>query len=68
MPKKSTTQTTPKLNVQHDWISLKLPVGTFTTSRRGSKVSGQLVTMKGAFEALDKYVQVTSKTKTVGRQ
>jgi hypothetical protein len=32
----------------------------------GAKCSGQLVTMKGAFDALDKYVQITCKTKTVG--
>lgn len=56
----------PKLNVQHGYITLKLPTGNFTTSFGGSKVSGQLVKMKGAFEALDKYVQTASKTKTFG--
>jgi hypothetical protein len=60
------TKVSAKLNVQHDYISLKLPTGTFTTSYRGSKASGQLAQMKGAFESLDKYVQTTSKTKTVG--
>lgn len=56
----------PKLNVQHDYITLKLPTGNFTTSYRGAKCSGQLVKMKGAFEALDKYVQTAMKTKTAG--
>jgi len=65
MAKKITTPQ-PKLNVQHDYISLKLPVGTFTTSRSGAKASGQLCQMKGAFESLDKYVQTTAKTKTIG--
>ena len=60
------TKVSAKLNVQHDYISLKLPTGTFTTSYRGSKVSGQLVQMKGAFESLDKYIQIASKKKTVG--
>jgi hypothetical protein len=45
---------------------LKLPTGNFTNSYGGAKCSGQLVTMKGAFDALDKYVQITCKTKTVG--
>jgi hypothetical protein len=34
---------------------LKLPAGNFTNSYGGAKCSGQLVTMKGAFDALDKY-------------
>ena len=56
----------PKLNIQHNYITLKLPTGNFTTSFGGAKASGQLVKMKGAFQALDKYVQTTSKTKSVG--
>jgi len=65
MAKKITTPQA-KLNAQHDYITLKLPVGNFTTSFRGAKASGQLCQMKGAFEALDKYVQTTSKTKSIG--
>ena len=61
-----TKTSTPKLNIQQNYITLKLPTGNFTTSFGGSKVSGQLVKMKGAFEALDKYVQTTSKTKSYG--
>ena len=57
---------TPKLNVQHSYITLKLPTGNFTTSFGGAKVSGQLVKMKGAFEALDSYVRNASKTKSFG--
>lgn len=56
----------PKLNVQHNYITLKLPTGNFTTSFSGAKCSGQLVKMKGAFEALDRYVQTTMKTKSAG--
>lgn len=56
----------PKLNVQHEYISLKLPVGTFTVSFRGSKVSGELVLIKGAFESLDKYVVENTKTRSTG--
>ena len=68
MRTKTTTKknTAPKLNVQHDYITLKLPTGNFTTSFAGAKVSGQLVKMKGAFEALDKYVQTAVKTKSFG--
>jgi len=58
--------TLPKLNIQRNYITLKLPVGNFTTSYNGAKASGQLVEMKGAFEALDKYVQTQSKKSTVG--
>jgi hypothetical protein len=58
--------TLPKLNSQRDYITLKLPVGNFTTSFRGAKASGQLVEMKGAFEALDKYVQTQAKTTSIG--
>lgn len=61
-----TKQLQPKLNIQHNYISLKLPVGTFTTSFSGAKASGQLCQMPGAFEALDKYVQTASKTKSIG--
>ena len=61
-----TKTSTPKLNIQHNYITLKLPTGNFTTSFGGAKVSGQLVKIKGAFQALDKYVQTTSKTKSVG--
>ncbi len=56
----------PKLNVQHDYITLKLPIGNFTTSFGGSKASGELVQMKGAFEKLDNYVQTASKSKSIG--
>lgn len=51
----------PKLNVQHDYISLKLPIGTFTVSCYGSKASGELCTIKGAFDILDKYVKNSDK-------
>lgn len=54
-----------KLNCQHDYISLKMPIGTFTVSRSGAKASGELVTIAGAFETLDNYVHKTS-GKTVG--
>jgi hypothetical protein len=65
--RKSTVKSiAPKLNVQHSYITLKLPVGNFTTSYSGAKVSGQLVKIKGAFEALDNYVQTESKTRSVG--
>ena len=57
---------TPKLNIQRNYITLKLPTGIFTTSFGGAKVSGQLVKMKGAFQALDNYVQTASKTKSYG--
>jgi predicted ATP-dependent Lon-type protease len=63
---RKTTTLAPKLNVQHNYITLKLPTGNFTTSYVGAKCSGQLVKMKGAFEALDKYVQTASKTKSYG--
>lgn len=68
MVTKTTTKkiAAPKLNVQHSYITLKLPTGNFTTSFGGAKVSGQLVKMKGAFEALDKYVQTAGKTKSFG--
>ena len=57
---------TPKLNIQRNYITLKLPTGNFTSSFSGSKASGQLVKMKGAFQALDKYVQTAIKTKSYG--
>ena len=68
MATKTTTKkiAAPKLNIQHSYITLKLPTGNFTTSYGGAKVSGQLVKMKGAFEALDKYVQTAGKTKSFG--
>lgn len=56
----------PKLNVQHNYITLKLPTGNFTTSYGGAKCSGQLVKMKGAFIALDNYVQTQMKTRNAG--
>lgn len=56
----------PKLNVQHNYITLKLPTGNFTTSYGGAKCSGQLVKMKGAFTALDNYVQTQMKTRNAG--
>ena len=54
------------INSQHDYITLKLPVGNFTTSFGGAKASGQLVGMKNAFETLDNYVQTNSKTRSIG--
>lgn len=56
----------PKLNIQHNYITLKLPTGNFTTSYGGAKASGQLAKMPGAFQALDKYVQTAGKTKSFG--
>ena len=61
-----TKTVTPKINIQKNYITLKLPTGNFTTSFGGAKVSGQLVKMKGAFQALDNYVQTASKTKSFG--
>jgi len=57
---------TPKLKVTHDYITLTLPVGNYTVSFRGRKASGQLATMKGAFDTLNKYVDQESKTKSYG--
>lgn len=45
------------LNIQHDYITLKLPVGNFTTSYGGVKASGELITMEGAFKAIDNYIK-----------
>ena len=56
----------PKLNIQHNYITLKLPTGNFTTSYSGAKASGQLAKMPGAFQALDRYVQTAGKTKSFG--
>lgn len=61
-----TKTSTPKLNIQKNYITLKLPTGNFTSSFSGAKASGQLVKMKGAFQALDKYVQTAIKTKSYG--
>ena len=61
-----TKTSTPKLNIQRNYITLKLPTGNFTSSFSGAKASGQLVKMKGAFQALDKYVQTAIKTKSYG--
>jgi hypothetical protein len=44
------------LNVQHDYITLKMPIGNYTYGRYGAKTSGQLVSMPGAFKAIDDYV------------
>jgi hypothetical protein len=52
------------INVQHDYLTLKLPVGNFTTSYGGAKASGQLASMPGAFKALDSYVQEHAKKRT----
>jgi hypothetical protein len=60
---KSTSIKNALINVQRSYITLKLPTGNFTNSYGGAKCSGQLVTMKGAFDALDKYVQITCKNK-----
>lgn len=61
-----TKTSTPKLNIQKNYITLKLPTGNFTSSFSGAKASGQLVKMKGAFQALDNYVQTAIKTKSYG--
>lgn len=61
-----TKTSTPKLNIQRNYITLKLPTGNFTSSFGGAKASGQLVKMKGAFQALDNYVQTAIKTKSYG--
>jgi hypothetical protein len=56
----------PKLKITHNYITLSLPVGNYTVSFSGRKVSGQLVTMKDAFTTLNKYVDQESKTKSYG--
>lgn len=66
MATKTKKTAAPKLNIQHNYITLKLPTGNFTTSYSGAKASGQLAKMPGAFTALDKYVQTATKTKSVG--
>jgi len=66
MATKTKKTAAPKLNIQHNYITLKLPVGNFTTSYSGAKASGQLAKMPGAFNALDRYVQTATKTKSVG--
>lgn len=52
------------LNIQHDCLTLKMPTGNFTYNRSGTKASGQFAHMKGAFDALNKYVQTEGKNKT----
>ena len=66
MATKTKKTAAPKLNIQHNYITLKLPTGNFTTSYGGAKASGQLTKMPGAFTALDKYVQTAGKTKSFG--
>lgn len=66
MATKTKKTAAPKLNIQHNYITLKLPTGNFTTSYSGAKASGQLAKMPGAFTALDRYVQTATKTKSVG--
>jgi hypothetical protein len=66
MATKTKKTAAPKLNIQHNYITLKLPVGNFTTSYSGAKASGQLAKMPGAFNTLDRYVQTATKTKSVG--
>ena len=66
MATKTKKTAAPKLNIQHNYITLKLPTGNFTTSYGGAKDSGQLEKMTGAFTALDKYVQTAGKTKSFG--
>ncbi len=66
MATKTKKTAAPKLNIQHSYITLKLPTGNFTTSYSGAKASGQLAKMPGAFTALDRYVQNATKTKSVG--
>jgi hypothetical protein len=66
MATKKNTKAAPKLNIQHSYITLKLPTGNFTTSFSGAKASGQLAKMPGAFQALDRYVQAAGKTKSFG--
>lgn len=55
------TQATPKLNVQYDYITLKLPAGNFTYKRYGSKTTGQLAHMK-ALAVLENYVLKSDKS------
>ena len=66
MATKTKKAAAPKLNIQHSYITLKLPTGNFTTSYSGAKASGQLAKMPGAFQALDRYVQTAGKTKSFG--
>jgi|LauGreDrversion4_2_1035121.scaffolds.fasta_scaffold90313_7 hypothetical protein len=66
MATKTKKAAAPKLNIQHSYITLKLPTGNFTTSYGGAKASGQLAKMPGAFQALDRYVQAAGKTKSFG--
>ena len=66
MATKTKKTAAPKLNIQHNYITLKLPTGNFTTSYGGAKASGQLAKMPGTFTALDKYVQTAGKTKSFG--
>lgn len=63
----ATTDKNRKLsvNTQHDYLTLKTPVGSFTVSRNGSKASGQLAAMKGAFTALDRYVETERKKEKI---
>lgn len=44
------------INVQHDYITLRTPHGSFTRSRMGAKCSGQLAHLRGAVERLDAWV------------
>ena len=51
------------VNLQHDYLTLKTPVGNFTTGRSGAKASGQLTSIPGAFKAIDDYVENAVKNK-----
>jgi len=56
MAKKATTvKSKLTLNVQHDFITLRAPHGTFTVNRNGAKASGVFTTGL-AFEMMDRYV------------
>lgn len=44
------------LNIQHEFLTLKTPYGNYTTSYSGEKMSGQLVTIPGAFKRCNEYI------------
>lgn len=56
------------LNIQHEFISLKTPNGTFTTSYRGARASGKLASHPTAFHELDKFVQNLPKGSNYGQR
>lgn len=52
-----------KLDVRHDWISLKTPNGNFTVSRNGVKATGQLAVH---FDAINKRFKQLLEGSTTG--